>query len=44
MPSDNARHCVKMLVYKKVYRYVLHIQNKGKGVGIYFSERKQLIQ
>lgn len=26
--NDNTRHCVKMLVYKEVYQYFLHIQNK----------------
>lgn len=28
MPCDNVRYCVKMLVYKKAYQYLLHIQNK----------------
>lgn len=28
MPGDNARYFIKMLVYKEVYQYFLHIQKK----------------
>lgn len=44
MPGDSAWYYIKMLVYKKVYQYFLHVGKKErkKGDRIYFSERTRI--